>query len=199
MLYQAYQAHCDIMGPLRALAPGAISGDRRPWSGCANTPAAAQSHRRLRADLARRADPQRPPFGIDTVTVGNREVAVTEEAALHHAVRHAAALPEGHRAGAAARAAGGAAVRPFRDPAAQHRAHDAAGARRLHHRLAQRARRPAGSAARSASTICRPAHPISRGDRTGRARDRGLPALRCGADRSRRHGGRRAIRPSRAA
>ena len=55
---------------------------------------------------------------------------------LRDPVRLAAAFQEGERAGAAAAAAGGADVRPFRHPVARHREDTAAGPRRLHHRLA---------------------------------------------------------------
>jgi polyhydroxyalkanoate depolymerase len=82
MLYQAYQAHCDMMGPLRAMASGAISAIGMPLVGLSNTPVL----RNLTAvyELISRAGltHERPPFGIDTVMVGNRPVAVTEEAAL---------------------------------------------------------------------------------------------------------------------
>jgi poly(3-hydroxybutyrate) depolymerase len=82
MLYQAYQAHCDIMGPVRGLAAsaaGRLGG--RLFAGTAGTPGV----RNLTAayELISRAGltHERPPFGIDRVMVGNREVAVTEEPA----------------------------------------------------------------------------------------------------------------------
>ena len=82
MLYQAYQAHCDMMGPLRAMASGAISAIGMPLVGLSNTPVL----RNLTAvyELISRAGltHERPPFSIDMVTVGNRAVVVTEEAAL---------------------------------------------------------------------------------------------------------------------
>ncbi len=82
MLYQAYQAHCDMMGPLRALASGAISAIGAPLVGFTNMPVL----RNLTAtyELISRAGltHERPPFGIDTVMVGNRPVAVSEEAAF---------------------------------------------------------------------------------------------------------------------
>jgi poly(3-hydroxybutyrate) depolymerase len=81
MIYQAYQAHCDMMGPLRALASGAIAAIGIPPTGLTNTPL-----RNLTAvyELIARAGltHERPAFGIDTVMVGNRPVAVSEEAAL---------------------------------------------------------------------------------------------------------------------
>ena len=101
-----------------------------------------------------------------------------EEAAARDAVRYAAAFQEGHRDGAAAGAAGGAAVRPFRHAAARDRAHHAAGARRLHYRLAQCARRAADRRPLRLRRICRTPDQVSRSDRPGRARARGLPALR---------------------
>jgi len=79
MLYQAYQAHSDIMVPVRALAGLAMAGSG--WQ-----PADHTVLRNLTAayELIARAGltHQRPPFGIDRVTVGNREVEVTEEVTL---------------------------------------------------------------------------------------------------------------------
>ncbi|AXK80429.1 polyhydroxyalkanoate depolymerase [Pseudolabrys taiwanensis] len=80
MLYQAYQAHSDIMMPVRSLASmaattlGAYMNGVRP---------AALSNLTAAYELISRAGltHTRPPYGIDTVTVGNEEVAVTEEAA----------------------------------------------------------------------------------------------------------------------
>src|SRR5215475_14005567 len=81
MLYQAYQAHCDMMGPLRALASGAIAAIGTPPAGMTNTPL-----RNLTAvyELIARSGltHERPAFGIDTVMVGSRSVAVSEQAAL---------------------------------------------------------------------------------------------------------------------
>jgi poly(3-hydroxybutyrate) depolymerase len=81
MLYQAYQAHSDIMVPVRALANMAaktvgerLNGSVRP-SALSNLTAAYELIARAGLTHAR------PPYGIDSVMVGNREVAVTEEAA----------------------------------------------------------------------------------------------------------------------
>jgi poly(3-hydroxybutyrate) depolymerase len=81
MLYQAYQAQADLMAPIRALAgkAAAMLGERlngavRP-SVMSNLTAAYELIARAGLTHAR------PPFGIDMVTVGNREVAVTEQAA----------------------------------------------------------------------------------------------------------------------
>jgi poly(3-hydroxybutyrate) depolymerase len=79
MLYQAYQAHADLMVPVRALASLVASPLGLPLTenlGIVRNVLAA-------CELIARATltHHRPPFGIHTVLVGNREVAVREEAA----------------------------------------------------------------------------------------------------------------------
>ncbi|MET0652851.1 MAG: polyhydroxyalkanoate depolymerase [Hyphomicrobiaceae bacterium] len=81
MLYLAYQTHADIMVPVRAMAQAGLSA--------LGPLAAAQELRFLRNvtaayELIARAGltHSRPPYGIDKVKVGNREVAVTEEAVM---------------------------------------------------------------------------------------------------------------------
>ncbi|MGA7971216.1 MAG: polyhydroxyalkanoate depolymerase [Pseudolabrys sp.] len=81
MLYQAYQAHADMMAPWRAFAGlaatslgGRLNGAARP-SVLSNMTAAYELI--ARAGLSH----VRPPYGIETVTVGGEDVAVTEEAA----------------------------------------------------------------------------------------------------------------------
>jgi polyhydroxyalkanoate depolymerase len=80
MLYQAYQAHCDMMGPLRAAAGLIARAHGQPASGLGDHVLV----RNLTAvyDIIARAGltHERPPFGIATTTLGEREVAVTEEA-----------------------------------------------------------------------------------------------------------------------
>ena len=81
MLYQAYQAHTDIMVPVRQLA-GAVArsvterlnGSARPTV-LSNLTAAYELIARAGLTHAR------PPYGIDSIVVGNCEVAVTEEVA----------------------------------------------------------------------------------------------------------------------
>lgn len=81
MLYQAYQAHTDVMGPVRALAGVAahIIG-RSPIGGLSH---GAVRNLTAAYELISRAGltHTRPPFGVDRVTVGNREVEVREERA----------------------------------------------------------------------------------------------------------------------
>ncbi len=75
MLYLAYQTQADIMVPVRAMAQAGLSA--------LGPLAAAQELRFLRNltaayELIARAGltHSRPPYGIDSVKVGNREVAV---------------------------------------------------------------------------------------------------------------------------
>jgi polyhydroxyalkanoate depolymerase len=79
MLYQAYQAHSDIMVPVRAWAGAALHAFA-PLNGF-STPAiknlTAAYELIARAGLTH----VRPPYGIETVTVGNEELPVREEAA----------------------------------------------------------------------------------------------------------------------
>jgi poly(3-hydroxybutyrate) depolymerase len=80
MLYALYQATADLAQPVRAWAMNAggmavgagalgVSGLRPIEAACEMISRATLTHRR-------------PSFGIDTVTMGNREVAVQEEATL---------------------------------------------------------------------------------------------------------------------
>ena len=80
MLYQAYQASADIMLPVRALAGFALSahGAASNLNGGAIRNLTAAYELISRARLTH----TRPDYGIPSVMVGNREVEVTEEAAL---------------------------------------------------------------------------------------------------------------------
>lgn len=77
MLYQAYQAHADMMAPVRVLA-----GAARTAAGMPAIELGALRNLSAAYDLIARAGltHTRPAFDIDHVTVGNREVAVTEHA-----------------------------------------------------------------------------------------------------------------------
>lgn len=82
MMYQAYQAQDDFVGPFRFAAQTAL--DTMDWFGFSrlnqpflrNVTAAFEMLTRAKLSHAR------PSFDIDTVRVGNADVAVTEEAAL---------------------------------------------------------------------------------------------------------------------
>jgi polyhydroxyalkanoate depolymerase len=82
MLYQAYQAHSDVMVPVRKWAGGALQTLGQPLAGIVDNVAL----RNLTAayELIARAGltHARPAFGVDRVKVGNREVAVHEHVAL---------------------------------------------------------------------------------------------------------------------
>lgn len=80
MLYQAYQAHADVMTPVRALAATAASAACYAVPGLAN---GALRNLTAAYELIARAGltHTRPDYGIRSVTVGQREVEVTEEAA----------------------------------------------------------------------------------------------------------------------
>jgi polyhydroxyalkanoate depolymerase len=78
MLYLAYQTHADLMLPVRSWA---IAGMRAlsPWANAEATSAlrnvAAACELIARASLSH----ARPAYGIDSVRIGNRDMAVTEE------------------------------------------------------------------------------------------------------------------------
>src|SRR3982074_302238 len=82
MLYQAYQAHSDIMVPVRSWATAALRAFGQPLAGVADN-AVLRNLSAAYELIARTAlTHARPAFGIDNVTVGNREVGVHEHAAL---------------------------------------------------------------------------------------------------------------------
>ena len=82
MMYQAYQAHADMMWPLQALARTALPMLQDPsfgWSALAgNRKLAAACELMGLAQVTH----HRPAFGIESVLVAGEPVAVTEEAAL---------------------------------------------------------------------------------------------------------------------
>jgi poly(3-hydroxybutyrate) depolymerase len=79
MLYQAYQAHADLMVPVRALA--FLAAGRIGPSFTENLGIVRNLTATYELIARARLTHDRPPFGIDTIMVGNREVAVREEAA----------------------------------------------------------------------------------------------------------------------
>jgi poly(3-hydroxybutyrate) depolymerase len=82
MLYQAYQAHSDVMVPVRSWAASALGAIGQPLAGLADN--AVLRNLTAAYELIARAGltHHRPAYGIDRVTVGNREVQVHERAAL---------------------------------------------------------------------------------------------------------------------
>jgi poly(3-hydroxybutyrate) depolymerase len=82
MLYQAYQAHSDIMVPVRSWATAALQAFGQPLAGIADNVVLRNLSAAYELIARTGLTHARPPFGIDSVTVGNREVAVHEHAAL---------------------------------------------------------------------------------------------------------------------
>jgi poly(3-hydroxybutyrate) depolymerase len=82
MLYQLYQAQSDMLAPVRAFAGAAMQGLGQLEPFFPDNPAlrrvAAGYEFVTRAGLTH----DRPPFGIESVKVGRRQVAVTEEPGL---------------------------------------------------------------------------------------------------------------------
>lgn len=82
MLYQLYQARQDWLAPLRVTADvaGALLQEPQagPFGNIAVRLAAAGAELICRTRLTH----ERPPFGIDYVRIGNRDVEIVEEAAL---------------------------------------------------------------------------------------------------------------------
>ena len=81
MLYQAYQGHCDIMEPVRALAGMMASAGGQPIGGWGDLGVARNLSAAYEIIARATLTHVRPPFNIGRVMVGNREVEVREEAA----------------------------------------------------------------------------------------------------------------------
>jgi polyhydroxyalkanoate depolymerase len=81
MLYQAYLAHSDLMTPLRTVAAMAARTINLPPEPSFKPPLVRNLTAAYELIARSRLTHIRPPFGIDTVTVGNREVPVQEEVA----------------------------------------------------------------------------------------------------------------------
>jgi poly(3-hydroxybutyrate) depolymerase len=78
MLYQAYQAHADIMVPVRRLAGMALRSVGARLNGSLRPP--VLSNLTAAYELIARAGltHERPPYGIDSIMINGREVPVTE-------------------------------------------------------------------------------------------------------------------------
>jgi polyhydroxyalkanoate depolymerase len=81
MIYLAYQAQSDVMEPVRAFARAAASALKQPIPGFADN--ILGRHLGAAYELVSRTGltHSRPAYGIDSVQVGDREVAVYKEAA----------------------------------------------------------------------------------------------------------------------
>lgn len=79
MLYFAYQCQDDLMEPIRAAAAGALDywGD---WARAGGLPGSRRMAAQWEMVSRMRMSHHRPDYGITSVTTGNREATVTEEA-----------------------------------------------------------------------------------------------------------------------
>src|SRR6516164_7763152 len=79
MLYEAYQAHNDVLGPIRLVAETFRCLLNQPWPLFANAPfiRSASAAMELLSNAGLSHD--RPDFGIRAVIIEGREVSVTEE------------------------------------------------------------------------------------------------------------------------
>src|SRR5882757_6726483 len=132
-------------GPDGAMAERSFSRAKIPQPRAARTirQVVRTARRGVRADLALLAHLRASGLRHRQRDGRQQGIAGYRRGHLLDAVRLAAALQKRRLAGTTAAVAGGADVRPFRDPAARHGEDAAAGPRRLHHRLAQSARHPA--------------------------------------------------------
>jgi poly(3-hydroxybutyrate) depolymerase len=79
MLYQAYQLQSDLMSPLRLLAQG---GSAALWLGETEGSLLRKFSASMEVFSRLRLTHSRPAYGITSVKVGERELAVTEEVVL---------------------------------------------------------------------------------------------------------------------
>jgi poly(3-hydroxybutyrate) depolymerase len=88
MLYEAYQAQCDVLAPLRLVAETASNLlDRRwslPWPFAGDLPLVRDAAAALNLFSHTRISGEHPAFGIDRVTIDGSEIAVSEEAVVQH-------------------------------------------------------------------------------------------------------------------
>ncbi|MFO1117401.1 MAG: polyhydroxyalkanoate depolymerase [Beijerinckiaceae bacterium] len=79
MLYYAYQAQDDMMDRFRVFARSALDAIENSWLGKSGMPFVGNMAAAYEMISRARLTHHRPPYGITSVKVGNRDVAVTEE------------------------------------------------------------------------------------------------------------------------
>ena len=84
MLYYAYQAQCDFLGPLRLFAGTALDLLNQPSMPGGSSPLVRGTAAALSVFAGARLSNERPAFGIDRVTIDGAEFAVVEEEAARH-------------------------------------------------------------------------------------------------------------------
>src|SRR6185437_16468442 len=84
MLYYAYQAQCDLLDPLRLFADTARNLLNQPYLPGGDLPLVRGAAAALGVFSGAHLSHERPPFGIDRVTIDGAAIPVSEEeAALH--------------------------------------------------------------------------------------------------------------------
>jgi poly(3-hydroxybutyrate) depolymerase len=84
MLYYAYQAQCDALAPVRLFADAARDLLDQPWPVIGDLPLVRGTVAAMSMFSRTRLSHERPPFGIDRVTVDGAEIAVSEEVVAVH-------------------------------------------------------------------------------------------------------------------
>jgi poly(3-hydroxybutyrate) depolymerase len=84
LLYDAYQAQCDVLAPLRLAADAARGFLDHSWLGFGDLPLVRGASAALDLFSDTRLRHEHPGFGIDRIKVKGAEVAVSEEAAAVH-------------------------------------------------------------------------------------------------------------------
>ena len=79
MLYQFYQSYADGLAPLQSMAAAFGDAFGRPWLGLPETGFQRGFAATCQIFAEGRLLHRRPEFGIDSVTIGNGKVPVTEE------------------------------------------------------------------------------------------------------------------------
>ena len=79
MLYQIYQSYADGLAPLQSMAASFGDAFVRPWFGLPQTQMQRGFAAACQIFAEGRLQHHRPEFGIDSVTIGNTTVPVTEE------------------------------------------------------------------------------------------------------------------------
>ncbi len=82
LLYEAYQAHCDVLAPARAMAEAARDLLGTPWLG--HWPMARSAAAALELFSQSGVRHQHPAFGIDSVVIDGAPVPVEEVAVAEH-------------------------------------------------------------------------------------------------------------------
>lgn len=82
MIYQAYQAYEYLLAPVRAAASEWAYYLGQPWAGLAESPWPPSWSAAMTLLTQAKLTHSRPEFGIDSVQIGNRELAVREEVTM---------------------------------------------------------------------------------------------------------------------